>query len=368
MKHKFFSVAGLAAVLLTIALLGAGCGLNPQFTYQGRLTDENGTPLNGNYSFTFSLYKSETGGTALYAETKTLTVEDGLFDTEVGPSSTVSGLGAEDLSQPLWLEVKVGAETLTPRQRLYGAPYAFTLMPGAYISTTMSTIIHGASGAKAILNVVNSYDGNDVGGSDPALPALRVVGEQGIEIVNPIGSGASIHSDMSATNSDLYLYSHDDIELFLDHDANSTGYFRIRNGTGAVVWWVSESGAHTASTFQSEVDVGDKTVSLYTVQSTENWFEDFGTASLKDGEAVVEIEPLFAQTVNLSEDYHVFLTPLGDCNGLYVAEKTATSFTVHELGSGTSDIDFDYRIVAKRLGYETERLEPASANLQADDE
>ena len=109
-------------------------------------------------------------------------------------------------------------------------------------------------------------------------------------------------------------------------------------------------------------------MSLYAVQSTENWFEDFGTASLKDGEAVVEIEPLFAQTVNLSEDYHVFLTPLGDCHGLYVAEKTATSFTVRELGSGTSDIDFDYRIVVKRLGYETERLEPVSANLQSDDE
>ncbi|MCD4737668.1 MAG: hypothetical protein K8R89_00195 [Anaerolineae bacterium] len=368
MKHKILSVAGLATVLLTIALLSAGCGLNPQFTYQGRLTDENGTPLNGDYSFTFRLYKSDTGGTALYEETKTLTVEDGLFDTEVGPTSIVAGIGTEDLSQPLWLEVEVDTETLTPRQRLYGAPYAFTLMPGAYISTTMSTVIHGASGAKAILNVVNSYDGNDVGGSDPALPALRVVGEQGIEIVNPIGSGASIHSDMSSSSSDLYLYSHDDIELFLDHDANSTGYFRIRNGAGNMVWYVDENGNHTASTYQSEVDAGDKRVSLYTVQSTENWFEDFGAASLKNGEAVVEIELLFAQTVNLSEDYHVFLTPLGDCHGLYVAEKTATSFTVRELGGGTAGIAFDYRLVAKRLGYETARLEPVSANLQADDE
>ena len=109
-------------------------------------------------------------------------------------------------------------------------------------------------------------------------------------------------------------------------------------------------------------------MSLYAIQSTENWFEDFGAASLKDGEAVVEIEALFAQTVNLSEDYRVFLTPLGDCNGLYVAEKTATSFTVHELGGGSADVDFDYRLVAKRLGYETERLEPVSASLQSDDE
>ncbi len=54
-----------------------------------------------------------------------------------------------------------------------------------------------------------------------------------------------------------------------------------------------------------------------------------------DGQTTVTIEPLFAQSVNLGVDYHVFLTPLGDCNGLYVAEKTPTGFTVRELNGGT---------------------------------
>jgi hypothetical protein len=57
------------------------------------------------------------------------------------------------------------------------------------------------------------------------------------------------------------------------------------------------------------------------------------------------------------EPYHVYLTPLGDCNGLYVANKTATSFEVRELRGGTSDPAFDYRIVAIRKGYEGVRME-----------
>ena len=53
--------------------------------------------------------------------------------------------------------------------------------------------------------------------------------------------------------------------------------------------------------------------------------------------------------VNLDVPYKVFLTPDGNCRGLYVYRKSATTFEVRELGRGHSNISFDYRIVAKRL-------------------
>src|SRR5262245_62030106 len=56
------------------------------------------------------------------------------------------------------------------------------------------------------------------------------------------------------------------------------------------------------------------------------------------------------------DDYHVFLTPKGDCKGLYVAYQTSTSFEVRELRNGKGTLEFDYRIVAKRRGYERARL------------
>jgi hypothetical protein len=101
---------------------------------------------------------------------------------------------------------------------------------------------------------------------------------------------------------------------------------------------------------------------VYTMGSPENWFEDFGSARLSGGEARVDIEGVFAQTVALNEGYHVFLTPLGDC-ALYVAEKDERGFTVKivggSAGTGAKDIAFDYRIVAKRSGHATQRLEAA---------
>jgi hypothetical protein len=101
---------------------------------------------------------------------------------------------------------------------------------------------------------------------------------------------------------------------------------------------------------------GGKKVALYAIESPENWFEDFGSGRLQKGSARVPIKEDFSETVNTGTAYHIFLTPKGNCNGLYVAQQTATSFEVRELNGGTTDIPFDYRIVAKRRGHESQRL------------
>ena len=104
------------------------------------------------------------------------------------------------------------------------------------------------------------------------------------------------------------------------------------------------------------VDGGTRTVALSAIESPVNWFEDAGSAKLIHGVAVVELDPTFIQTVNTTMDYKVFPVPNGDCKGLYVTNKTATSFEVRELGGGTSSVDFDYRIMAVRKNYEKVRF------------
>jgi hypothetical protein len=93
----------------------------------------------------------------------------------------------------------------------------------------------------------------------------------------------------------------------------------------------------------------------YSIQATANWCEDFGMDQLVDGKAIITIDEIFLQITNLDEEYHVFLTPLGSCN-LYVAEKNSASFVVKAIDNDACSIEFDYRIVAKRRGYEQERL------------
>ncbi len=171
-------------------------------------------------------------------------------------------------------------------------------------------------------------------------------------------------------DTDMTLVSNDSLYIYLDDndDQSTISSFNILDGSDRLTPVFEVEGGGTTHVYGDLQVTGTKnnvvnTEShgqrlLYAMESPENWFEDFGSARLTAGEATVAIEPMFAETVNLNEDYHVFLTPLGDC-ALYVAEKTPTSFTVRAMGGRQCSIAFDYRLVAKRLGYEHVRLEEA---------
>jgi hypothetical protein len=104
------------------------------------------------------------------------------------------------------------------------------------------------------------------------------------------------------------------------------------------------------------IDGGARAVAMSAIESPMNWFEDAGSAQLLNGAAVINFDRDFIQTVNAEMDYKVFPVPNGDCKGLYVTNKTATSFEVRELGGGTSNVAFDYRIMAVRRNYEHVRF------------
>jgi hypothetical protein len=113
---------------------------------------------------------------------------------------------------------------------------------------------------------------------------------------------------------------------------------------------------------------GERKVETYAMQSPENWMEDFGSGELERGVAVIKIDPAFAETVSADASYHVFISPNGDSKGLYVIRKTATSFEVRESGGGVSSLAFDYRIVAKRRGYEAQRLTDVTERFKTESE
>ena len=96
---------------------------------------------------------------------------------------------------------------------------------------------------------------------------------------------------------------------------------------------------------------------LYAEESSEVWFADYGFGRLQGGQAIIPIDPVFAETVNLQEAYHVFVQAYGNAE-LYVSQRTSTAFTVL-LRDGEAHAEFSYRLVAKRRGYERARLERA---------
>jgi hypothetical protein len=96
---------------------------------------------------------------------------------------------------------------------------------------------------------------------------------------------------------------------------------------------------------------------LYTEESSEVWFTDYGFGRLANGRARILLDPTFAQTVNAEEPYHVFVESYGRAE-LYVAERTPVGFVVEVL-QGDPKAEFSYRVVAKRRGFEAARLERA---------
>ena len=94
---------------------------------------------------------------------------------------------------------------------------------------------------------------------------------------------------------------------------------------------------------------------LYCMESPESWFEDFGEEQLVQGKAEVQLDPGFAALVEI-DGYHIFLTPYGESNGMFVAERHETGFRVSEQQGGKSNVSFAYRVVAKRKGVTAARL------------
>lgn len=170
----------------------------------------------------------------------------------------------------------------------------------------------------------------------------------------------------TGATADYHLKSQDDVLIDLEQagdGSSSSGIFRIRDNGESTVFHVTEAGNMFAAGSKSAVveteDHGR--VALYAVESPEVRFEEVGSAELDNGVATVEIDPVFAQTVNLEEEYHVTLTAVCDEPVLlHVTSKRPTAFTVEgESPDGwRSDCAFDWRLSALRKGFEDRRLEP----------
>jgi hypothetical protein len=103
---------------------------------------------------------------------------------------------------------------------------------------------------------------------------------------------------------------------------------------------------------------------LYSIESPESWFEDFGESRIEGSRAIVMLDPDFAVLVETA-DYQVFLTSY-DPVQLYVSNRRPESFEVRvtpgtggegQVAPGEVLARFGYRVVARRNDIRPERLE-----------
>ncbi len=90
-----------------------------------------------------------------------------------------------------------------------------------------------------------------------------------------------------------------------------------------------------------------------------DWVEHFGEGVLSSGRAVVQLDPLFLETVTIDEEHpmKVFVQLHDEASQGVAVKKSGSAFSVIELNGGRSNATFDYRVVARRRGYEDTPLE-----------
>jgi hypothetical protein len=136
------------------------------------------------------------------------------------------------------------------------------------------------------------------------------------------------------------------------------GYFVAGDGAGGatsttLVEAFSAGGTHykiwqnvvgTVST--SVPDLNGNPATLHAPETPEFYFQDFGQGQLVNGKAHIDLDPIFAKNVMISDKHplRVFIQLEGDenCKGVVVKNKTATGFDVVEMASGNSSTTFQW--------------------------
>ncbi len=148
MKSNKTAITLLAAALFMFSVWWAFAATPPNtVSYQGFLTDAAGSPINGTPDMQVVFFTASTGGTGVYTEThSSVAVSNGQFNVQLG-TGTTSGTWATDVdfSQALWLEITVGAETLTPRIPLSTVPYARYALTANTATTADALSANGAN-------------------------------------------------------------------------------------------------------------------------------------------------------------------------------------------------------------------------------
>jgi hypothetical protein len=127
-------------------------------------------------------------------------------------------------------------------------------------------------------------------------------------------------------------------------------------------------GGGTVSTIVDDTE--GKPVTMHAPESPEIYFEDYGEGKLVNGQAKITLDPILSKNIAVNEKHplRVFVQLEGDCNGVYIANKSGYGFEVIELNGGRSNVSFQWHVVGNRADqheggrmarYQDVRFEPA---------
>ncbi len=107
---------------LTLVVCPGHTAIPQKINYQGYLTNASGVPINGTLEIIFAIYDVPIGGSPLWTETQTVSINHGVYSVNLGEVTPI-GLA---FNNPYYLGVRIGADPeMTPRKVLTSVGYAF---------------------------------------------------------------------------------------------------------------------------------------------------------------------------------------------------------------------------------------------------
>jgi trimeric autotransporter adhesin len=210
----------------------------PLVNFSGVLTEANGKPLTGAVNVTFSLYKEQNGGAAVWMETQAVQPDAvGHYSVMLGATSS-SGLPSSIFStgEAHWLGVQVQGEEEQPRVLLVSAPYAlkagdaetigglppsaFMMAPTANGGTTASNTVVAPTANNSPVPPPSSVTGS---GTKDYVPLWTSSSALGNSVIYQSGSGSTAKVGVNNTAPTLTF------------DVKGQGRFVVSTSTNALL-------------------------------------------------------------------------------------------------------------------------------------
>lgn len=261
MKIKKLCITGF--IFLTSVFLSLSAWSVPgQISYQGQITDQGGTPLDGTFNMRFSLYVTKTSGTPLWQEEQNVVVNDGIYNVQLG---SVYPLISDDFEgDEVYLEIGLlntdtsTWEILSPRQKLTSTAYAFQAENALTLegsgSSEFASAVHDHSGNEITSGTVDesridsdiARDSEITWGNLADIPACFADG------LDNIGLTSSSDYGRSGVASNLYEGSNSLTSKYLNDDRAETIKAKTYNDLLSVI----QDGTGKAINAQSEGTIG----------------------------------------------------------------------------------------------------------------
>ena len=183
--------AALMAGMASVPVLAQTANPPEYMTYQGYLVDANGAALASvnpvNYTVVFRIYSVSSGGSSLWTESQTVTVDKGSFSVVLGegvvegsePRPTLSSIYASTSASDRYIGITVkglsgGDPEILPRLRLLTSPYAFLAKSAnGLVAADGTSLLVPDAGRLRLSQAIQSTGGNGRGTGAVDLQVTR---------------------------------------------------------------------------------------------------------------------------------------------------------------------------------------------------